>query len=325
MWTAETWPIAPSLQQFSGTLRDGVSATYAGPEHWSDVAYEVKAAGFSHFDVFDTWVRVGDMTPQMLHAFQACIDHAGLTLSAISCSRRSPIDPVPEVASDNLHYLHRVIDSAAELGVSTITMGLHEPLSARQEKAIWFWLEPSAKNPADRDTWELAVRRFRELGRHAARAGVSLSLEIYEDTYLGTSESAYRLISDIGLANVGINPDLGNIVRLHRPIEDWRSAFETLLPISNYWHLKNYSRDFDPATGAYFTAPSTLAVGYIDYRWAIQAALSSGYDSPLCVEQYGGDTLSVAAENQAYVRRIISTWEGKQRIRETNAVVQAEH
>jgi sugar phosphate isomerase/epimerase len=209
-------------------------------------------------------------------------------------------------------------------------MGLHEPLSAEQNKAVWFWLAPSAKNPSDPDMWKLAVNRFRELGIHAAEVGVSISLEIYEDTYLGTSESAYQLISDIGLQNVGVNPDLGNIVRLHRPVEDWREAFERLLPISNYWHLKNYSRDYDPVTNSYFTAPTTLALGYIDFRWAIEKALSYGYDAPLCVEQYGGDTLSVAAENQAYIRRIIATWQGRQArsahsSRSANAIPAARH
>lgn len=330
MWTAKTWPIAPSLQQFPSVLPGGISATLAGPGHWSDVAYEIKAAGFSHFDAFDTWVRVGDMTPSTLSTFRESVEGEGLQFSAISCSRFSPIGPTEESGRANLQYLHRVIEAAAGLGVSTVTMGLHEPLSAEQNKAVWFWLAPSAKNPSDPDMWKLAVNRFRELGIHAAEVGVSISLEIYEDTYLGTSESAYQLISDIGLQNVGVNPDLGNIVRLHRPVEDWREAFERLLPISNYWHLKNYSRDYDPVTNSYFTAPTTLALGYIDFRWAIEKALSYGYDAPLCVEQYGGDTLSVAAENQAYIRRIIATWQGRQArsahsSRSANAIPAARH
>lgn len=312
MWTAENWPIAPSLQQFAATLPDGRSATHAGASHWSDVAFEIHSAGFQHFDAFDSWVRVGDQSSTERRDFGESIRSEGLNISAISTSRHSPIDPRPNRGMENLRYLHRVIEAAEELDVKTVTMGLHEPLLPDQESAMWFWHSATARNPDDRETKKLAVRRFRELGQHAAESGIQVSLEIYEGTYLETSTGAIDLVDEIGLENVGINPDLGNIIRLHEAVEDWKEAFTRLLPYSNYWHLKNYMRDFDPVTGAYFTAPSTLAVGYIDFRWAIETALDLGYDAPLCVEQYGGDTLSAAAQNEAYIRPIIDTWHKRQ-------------
>ncbi len=98
--------------------------------------------------------------------------------------------------------------------------------------------------------------RIRELGKHAAEAGILISLEMYEDTYLGTADSSVQLVQDIGLDNVGVNPDLGNLIRLHRPIEDWREMVAKTLPYSNYWHMKSYIRDEDVARDSYITMPA---------------------------------------------------------------------
>ena len=81
---------------------------------------------------------------------------------------------------------------------------------------------------------------------------------------------------------------------------------ETMLPYSNYWQLKNYYRDFDPATGAYFSAPAPLELGFIDYRWALQRATELGFNGVMCAEHYGGDGLSVSARNREYILNILS-------------------
>jgi sugar phosphate isomerase/epimerase len=134
---------------------------------------------------------------------------------------------------------------------------------------------------------------------------VLLSLELYEDTYLGSGDSASRLVQDVGLQNVGINPDVGNLIRLHRPIEDWREVMHKVLPYTNYWHVKNYSRDEDLARGYYVAVPAPLETGLISYREAIREAISFGFQGIICTEHYGGDGLSVSATNQAFLRERI--------------------
>ena len=126
---------------------------------------------------------------------------------------------------------------------------------------------------------------------------------MYEDTYLGTADSSVQLVQDIGLANVGINPDIGNLIRLHRPIEDWREMVAKTLPYSNYWHMKNYIRDEDVARDTYVAMPAPMESGLINYREAFKIALSVGFQGILCTEHYGGDGLSVTASNQDYLRR----------------------
>lgn len=303
-YDSTTWPIGAALLQFPGE-RSGGSLTTDGPAAWQPALREVALEGFAHVDLTDSWVRPGDLDRAGLTALQDVAGGLGLTFSVISVTRRSVIDPDAEVAARNLDYALRTVDAAAELGVGTVCVGLHRPLTPAQREAQWFWHAPGAEDPDDAAVRGLAVERFRRLGEHAAERGIALSLEMYEGTYLGTSQGSVDLIRDIDLPNVGLNPDIANIIRLHRPVEDWRVMLETTLPVTNYWQVKNYLRDHDPATGAYFSAPAPLESGFIDYRAALGMALDAGFSGPFCVEHYGGDGLSVARANRDYIRRIL--------------------
>jgi sugar phosphate isomerase/epimerase len=154
------------------------------------------------------------------------------------------------------------------------------------------------------------VRRFQELGDHAAQLGILVSLEMYEHTYLGTGESAARLCEEIGRENVGLNPDIGNLIRLPEPVEQWRDLLEITLPWTNFWHVKNYSRDEDPVTGAVVALPAYMEMGIINYREGFKIAVANGFQGVICVENYGGDGLSVCATNRDYIRRVLPRREG---------------
>ncbi|SLK10415.1 sugar phosphate isomerase/epimerase family protein [Arthrobacter sp. P2b] len=301
-YTADTWPIAAAMLPFPGTNAQGMHINDADPSAWAEVFTEVKDAGFANADLTDSWVRPGDLSQDRLAEFRQAAENAGLGIPAISAIRRSVIDEANWEA--NLAYSHRTIDAAAELGCEVVSVGFHQAIRPEQQKQLWFWTVDGHKDPVgDEETWANAVVRLRELGRHAAEVRVLLSLEMYEDTYLGTADSAVRLVQDIGLPNVGLNPDLGNLIRLHRPVEDWRELVAKTLPYSNYWHMKNYFRDEDVARDMYVTMPAPMESGLINYREAFKLALSVGFQGILCAEHYGGDGLSVAASNQDYLRR----------------------
>jgi sugar phosphate isomerase/epimerase len=302
VYTAENWPITAALLQFPATDAAGVHINDAEASVWADVLTEVKEAGFANADLTDSWVRPGDLGTKRLAEFKQTAEEVGIGIPVISAIRRSVIEEGSWEA--NLAYSHRTIDAAAELGCEVVSFGLHQAITPEQQKQLWFWTVEGYKDPAgDAEAWNNAVTRLRELGRHAAEVGVLLSLEMYEDTYLGTADSSVRLVQDIGLANVGLNPDLGNLIRLHRPIEDWRDMVAKTLPYSNYWHMKNYIRDEDRARDMYVTMPAPMESGLINYREAFKVALSAGFQGILCTEHYGGDGLSVTASNQDYLRR----------------------
>ncbi|GGX77559.1 sugar phosphate isomerase/epimerase family protein [Streptomyces minutiscleroticus] len=302
--TAETWPIAAALLQFPNTGPDGVSTQDRSAQQWAQTLQEVTDAGFTEVDLTDAWLRPGDLSPARLEELRATLAQVGLTATAISAIRRSVIDPVD--GDDNLAYSHRTIDAAAALGVPLVSVGLHRPLTPEQRAVLWFWTVPGPKDPVgDKETWHKAVVRLRELADHAASVGVELSLEMYEDTYLGTADSAVALLTDIERDNVGLNPDLGNLIRMQRPIESWESMVTKTLPHANYWHVKNYYRMEDPATGTVLTSPAPMESGFVSYRQAVGIALAHGFNGAFCVEHYGGDGLSVSAANRDYLRRIL--------------------
>jgi sugar phosphate isomerase/epimerase len=305
-WTAETWPIGAALLQFPATLTDGTPAIDAPTQEWSKVMREIRLTGFDHVDLTDSWIPYGNLSAARRAELAAVIADAGLGISAISASRRSILDHDPAQAKENIAYSYRLIDTAVDLGVQVVCLGLHQGLTPAQQEATWFWLAPGAADPDDEAIYRHAVDTFQALGKYAAERDVLLSLEMYEDTYLGTADACVQMINDIGLENVGVNPDVGNIIRLHRPVEHWRDQYAKLLPLTNYWHLKNYFRDEDPAAGSYATSPAPLPMGIINYRDVIGMALDLGFNGPMCVEHYGADGLTVGLQNRDYIRQILS-------------------
>ncbi|MBI0385026.1 sugar phosphate isomerase/epimerase, partial [Streptomyces albiflaviniger] len=109
----------------------------------------------------------------------------------------------------------------------------------------------------------------------------------------------------IGHDAVGLNPDLGNLIRQQRPIDTWEYLVSVTAPRTNYWHIKNYARLEDPATGTVLTHPTSLELGIVNYRAAVAYAIAHGFRGAFVVEHYGGDGLSVGATNAAYLRRIL--------------------
>ncbi|MCY1693605.1 sugar phosphate isomerase/epimerase family protein [Curtobacterium sp. SL109] len=304
-WTAETWPIAACLHGFPAVGTDGVAVHDAAPEVWDDILGQVAAAGFSLAEVADSHIRPADLEPARRDEFLAIARSHGVGIPSVHLQRRSVIQPGHE--EDNLAYAHRTIDAAAEWGMQVFSTGLHQPFNDAQKRALWFWTAQGPKDPDDPEVWQAAVSRLRELGEHAASVGLPMALEMYEDTYLGTADSAVRLIEDIGLDTVGLNADVANLIRLHRPVEDWKELFAKTLPYTNYLHVKNYTRD-EAGDGSWATSvPSTMETGLINYRQVLRDAVANGFRGILMTEQYGGDSLGVCATNQRYIRSVLAT------------------
>ena len=303
-YTAENWPIAVCLHGFPPVGRDGVALHDAPAEVWDDMLTQVEDAGFNLIELADSHIRPADLEPSRRDEFLAIAASHGIAVPSVHLQRQSVIMPGHE--EKNLAYAHRTIDAAAEWGMQVFSTGLHQPFSEAQRKALWFWTAQGPKDPDDPEVWKAAVSRIRELGKHAADVGLPLALELYEDTYLGTADSAVRFVQDVGLDNVGLNPDVANLIRLHRPVEDWRELFAKTLPYANYWHVKNYTRD-ESADGSWATSvPSTMETGLINYRQVFMDAIELGFNGIILTEQYGGDSLGVCATNQTYIRTLLS-------------------
>lgn len=301
---AKTWPIGAAMLQFPGSTPDGLSVRDAGPVYWRRQLRRIKREGFDVVEVPSNWLPLADMDSAERKAFTEVLADVEMAVCATSMVRMSVIDP--HHAGDNLAATHRGIDAAAEIGAPLICLGLHEPLLPSQTAIPWFWTVPGPVNPPSPALRAKAVARFRELADHAASVGVAISLEVYEGTYLGDADSSVAFMDELGHDNIGLNPDLGNLIRAQEPIEPWESIAVKLLPLANYWHVKNYARAENPLTGAYFSTPTTLPAGLIDYRKAVRFALASGFRGAFLAENYGGDGLGVSADNARYLRRLIA-------------------
>ena len=302
-YTADTWPVAAAMLAFGGTDSKGGPIQDADPEEWAKQLRLVARMGFTEVDPTDTWVRVGDLDSARLADFRGALGDAGLTIPAISTSRRSVMDP--ERGQEYLDYSHRLIDVAASLEVPVVSFGFFQAFTPAQAKALWFWLEEGWQDDESGEARGLAASRIRELAEHAAGNGQQITLEMYEDTYVGTCDSAVAFLKEVDHPACGLNPDIGNFIRLHRPLEPIGEMFEKVLPYANYWHVKNYSRDEDPATGTVATFPLPMEFGLINYRNVIGRALELGFTGAFLCEHYGSDSLGVIARNRRYIRDVL--------------------
>ena len=73
------------------------------------------------------------------------------------------------------------------------------------------------------------------------------------------------------------------------------------------------SQEAEPET--WLSQVAQVADGTANYRQAIQIALEAGFDGPVCVEHYGGEGLTVSAENRDYIRRMLTVALGETRQR----------
>jgi sugar phosphate isomerase/epimerase len=267
----------------------------AGANAWAD------EAGFDAVDLVDSWLEPATLPASALRELGAVLADTGLRLAGISVVRRSVIDPRDGMA--NLDYTLRSLNAAAVLGAPVVSIGFHRPLTQEQREAS-FWLVDPPRDDRSEATWALAAERVGQVVARAQELGITVALELHEGTLLDCGAGALRVIDMVGSPSLGVNPDLGNLVRVPGPLaERWEETLRAVLPRTTYWHVKNYSRVERP--GLVVTIPSELEAGAIDYRRALGLALDAGYSGPVCIEHYEGDALGAIARGRAYVEQVV--------------------
>jgi sugar phosphate isomerase/epimerase len=273
----------------------------AGANAWADELAELREAGFDAVDLVDSWLAPGYLSAAELRELAAVLGDTGLRLAGISVVRRSVIDPRDGTA--NLDYTLRSLDAAAALGAPVVSIGFHRPLTPEQRSAS-FWLVDPPRDDRSEANWALAADRVGRVVARAEELGIAVALELHEGTLLDSAAGALRVIELVGSTSLGVNPDLGNLVRVPEPLAaSWEETLRAVLPHTTYWHVKNYARVERP--GLVVTLPSELEAGHVDYRRALGLALDAGYDGPVCIEHYEGDALGAIARGRVYVEQVI--------------------
>ncbi len=206
--------------------------------------------------------------------------------------------------------LDKAIRFAALVGASVVNTAMVSPAThpggpgeGRQGETV----SQGASRTASEADFEATAARLRQAGQLAADLGLDISIEVHQGSIADNSAVTLHLLDLVGLANVGANPDLGNVFWQYEfPEETPEAAIVALAPRAKYWHCKNLRRFHIPELHRAFFSRVPLAEGEIDYRFAIAAMLDAGYTGYLAVEgMREGDQLTGDGRSAAYVRSVL--------------------
>jgi sugar phosphate isomerase/epimerase len=273
-WSLATVVLAPR----------GVVAHASADERRRIVDWTVRA-GFTGIEVSPNWLNIDNEPTSELMEFRREAAQAGVEISGLNINRclftRGPR------AAESLVRTRRAIDVAAILETPLVTYSLSLPLDAPGRPV----LRGCDVAPADRNQ---AAEVLGELANLASRQDIDLSLELHDDGMLDTADFCLDMVRRIGAPNVGVNPDLGNLVR-SSPNADWKTALRSLAPYTNNWHVKNYRN----------AQPSPVWDGEIDYAAAFEIMHSAGYHGWVSIESYfGDDVLGLQSQSLTYLKQL---------------------
>ncbi len=242
------------------------------------------AAGFQGVEISPQWLNLAELTGSELTEVRNQASACGLVISGLNFNR---ILRRNTASLSQPSLPHRALDVAAILAAEVVTLSLSLPLAGPVRPVFQGRDVP----PAER---EQHANGIRALAAQAKARGLRLSLELHDDGLLDTPDLCLEMLQSVAAENVGLNPDLGNLVR-GGPNADWRAALLSLAPFANNWHVKNY-RDGQP---------SPLWDGQIDYALAIQIMRAAGYTGWVSIESYFGDVLDLQAKSLAYLKQLV--------------------
>lgn len=217
----------------------------------------------------------------------------------------------PQIAAANRQRLRDAIAMAAWIGAPIVNTALVTPPTDPYgvgASAVGERVSQGSSRRATEADFAVTARYLREAGAVAADAGVRISIEMHQRSIADNAWSCLRLLDEIAHANVGINPDLGNLYWTYdEPEETGEACILALAPHAVYWHCKQFQRVSVPELQKSYFQRVALPDGEIDYRFAITAMARAGYDGFLAIEgTNAGDQLSRDARSAAYCRALLA-------------------
>jgi sugar phosphate isomerase/epimerase len=240
--------------------------------------------GFEGIEISPHWLDFARLDSPELTQVATDAAAAGLVVSGINVNRC--LFTHGEEAAKNLQVINRAIDAAAIMGAANVTLSLSLPMHGPPRPIYRGRDTPVAERQQCAELLSLLARR-------AKACNVSLSLELHDDGLLDTAELCLEMLNRVSATNVGVNPDLGNLVRGDHAA-DWQAALQTMAPHANNWHVKNYR------TGQ----PSPVWEGDIDYIQAFRIMRDAGYAGWVSIESYFSEPLDLQARSLAWLQRV---------------------
>lgn len=166
---------------------------------------------------------------------------------------------------------------------------------------IRVWASDVSSRDASPELWQRTVREAQEACDRAAKLDMTLVVEMHAGTLADTTESALRLVEDVGKDNFRLNFQVCAHDNGERPEDRLRAT----LPWVAHVHAQNYRRlaalEGDPVQRA------PLSAGVIDYRVLVYMLREFGYQGCIAVEfayDETGDKEKVLGEDLAFLREI---------------------
>lgn len=217
----------------------------------------------------------------------------------------------PRVGAHNRARLERGVELAAGIGAGVLNTLINAPMRPELPGAgsgIGELVSQNSSRDATESDYRINAEGIAAAADRAAGLGVSISIELHQNTLCDNSWSMLHLLQLIDRPNVGANPDLGNVYWTYETAEEsCEEAILALAPHANYWHMKNLVRVPLAGMQRAFYVRRSIPDGEINYRFAVAAMLDAGYDGCFGVEgMIAGDQLTDDARSLERIRTLIA-------------------
>lgn len=282
----------PSLATIALVPR-GAQLPLPSPAERRELFAWAKHVGFEAVELSPRWLNFPALLSADLERIEEELHDAGLVVSGSNVNRclvtRSD-DP------ERLTFtVRRALEATARLGGKLFTISLSHPSLPGTSRPL---LRGCDVDAAER---HVALSWTATLARRASDLGVRLVIELHDDGLLDEAPLLLEFTQKLLRfdARVGVNPDLGNVVRSNARA-DWLGALTQLAPLTEMWHVKNYKGG----------APSSLDEGDIDYVAAYDTLRRAGYDGYYSLESYYGEPRAHQVSGLAFMKACAERWQG---------------
>ena len=247
----------------------------------------VADAGFDGIEWSPRWCDYDGLGDTKIGCWADEVIGSGLNVSAINLNR--VILTRTDQAAENMRRIDGAIRAAGPLRCDNVNLSLSMPTPPDSRRDRLKGSDVSC------DESERTIESLHQLADVAQEHGVTLTLELHDDGLLDTAQLCIETLSRLARTNVGVNPDLGNLIRNEPFHGNWRAALNLLAPKMTLWHLKNYRSG----------RPTAIWDGDIDYRGAITTVRDVGFDGWCSIESYfGDDVMRLQRESLAWIQSL---------------------
>lgn len=276
------------------------------PASYSDTFLaHIAAMGFDGVEVgIEVFDKIGGIERQVKEFGQRLAD-AG---TPVVCIRSGGTLTEARHGPANQEKQLRAIRYAGWIGAEMVNGALSAPFRypGKPGSSTGWSVAQDASRDARLSDYEALSRVYQHACDIAADYGVTLSVEVHQNSLVDNSWSALLLHKLVDRANFGINPDLGNIYWSYAvPEEETEAAIKALAPFAVYWHCKNLLRVYHPENERAIFLRVPLPAGEIDYRFAISAMAAAGYKGYMAIEGIQhGDQFYADSRSLEYAKTI---------------------